>query len=191
MKVCQYCSHKCEDSVSICPSCGSNQFYSEIELQKRQDRLRAEEEKWKIAEDAQKQRARKLLGALFAIVIVVVAGISIISYVRASKPYRDAGITRSETKEYLEAGISLFDNGNYEVGVHIADVTHYVKEGDIIDKEAYSRATSVYLVDRTVPMLPEKLCNMVCSLRPDEEKLTYSVIFEITPKAEEGEGGIH
>ena len=113
MKVCQYCSHRCEDSASICPSCGANQFYSDFELQKREDRLRAEEEKWKIAEDAQKQRARKLLGTLFAIVIVVVAAISIISYIRASKPYRDAGVSRSETKEYLEAGINLFDNGNY------------------------------------------------------------------------------
>ena len=65
----------------------------------------------------------------------------------------------------------------YEVGVHIADVTHYVKEGSIIDKEAQKRATSVYLVDRTIPMLPERLCNFICSLRPDEDKLCYSVIF--------------
>ncbi|MGN0087240.1 MAG: ribonuclease R [Alloprevotella sp.] len=67
--------------------------------------------------------------------------------------------------------------GTWEVGVHIADVSHYVKEGDIIDREAQHRATSVYLVDRTIPMLPERLCNFICSLRPDEEKLTYSVIF--------------
>ena len=72
----------------------------------------------------------------------------------------------------------------YEVGVHIADVSHYVKEGSIIDKEAYKRATSVYLVDRTVPMLPERLCNYICSLRPDEDKLTYSVIFHMNEKAE-------
>jgi ribonuclease R len=72
----------------------------------------------------------------------------------------------------------------WEVGVHIADVSHYVTEGSIIDKEAYKRATSVYLVDRTVPMLPERLCNYICSLRPDEEKLTYSVIFEMNAKAE-------
>lgn len=102
--------------------------------------------------------------------------------------YRDVvtfTIDPRDAKDFDDAlSIKKLDNGNYEVGVHIADVTHYVKEGDIIDKEAYSRATSVYLVDRTVPMLPEKLCNMVCSLRPDEEKLTYSVIFEITPKAE-------
>ena len=72
----------------------------------------------------------------------------------------------------------------YEVGVHIADVSHYVKEGSIIDKEAYKRATSVYLVDRTVPMLPERLCNYICSLRPDEDKLTFSVIFLMNEKAE-------
>lgn len=74
--------------------------------------------------------------------------------------------------------------GLWEVGVHIADVSFYVQEGSIIDKEAFKRATSVYLVDRTVPMLPEKLCNFICSLRPDEEKLTYSVIFELNDKAE-------
>lgn len=70
----------------------------------------------------------------------------------------------------------------WEVGVHIADVTHYVTEGSIIDKEAEKRATSVYLVDRTIPMLPERLCNFICSLRPDEEKLAYSAIFEMTDK---------
>ena len=68
-----------------------------------------------------------------------------------------------------------------EVGVHIADVTHYVKPGDIVDEEARRRGTSVYLVDRTVPMLPEKLCNKLCSLRPHEEKLTFSAVFELTP----------
>lgn len=72
----------------------------------------------------------------------------------------------------------------WEVGVHIADVTYYVKPGDVIDKEAESRATSVYLVDRTVPMLPERLSNGLCSLRPNEEKLCYSVIFEMNDKAE-------
>ncbi len=71
----------------------------------------------------------------------------------------------------------------YEVGVHIADVSHYVTEGSIIDKEAQQRATSVYLVDRTIPMLPERLCNFICSLRPDEEKLCYSVIFIIDEEA--------
>jgi len=71
----------------------------------------------------------------------------------------------------------------WEVGVHIADVSHYVKEGSIIDKEATKRATSVYLVDRTIPMLPERLCNFICSLRPDEEKLTYSVILQMDDEA--------
>ena len=75
------------------------------------------------------------------------------------------------------------DSNLYEVGVHIADVSHYVKENDIIDKEAQKRATSVYLVDRTIPMLPERLCNFICSLRPDEEKLCYSVIFEMDADA--------
>ncbi len=73
--------------------------------------------------------------------------------------------------------------GLWEVGVHIADVSHYVKEGTIIDKEAVKRATSVYLVDRTIPMLPEHLCNFICSLRPDEEKLCYSTIFELDEEA--------
>ena len=71
----------------------------------------------------------------------------------------------------------------WEVGVHIADVSHYVKEGSVIDKEATKRATSVYLVDRTIPMLPERLCNFICSLRPDEEKLCYSVIFALDEDA--------
>jgi len=72
----------------------------------------------------------------------------------------------------------------WEVGVHIADVSHYVKEGSIIDKEAQQRATSIYLVDRTIPMLPERLCNFICSLRPNEEKLCYSVIFELDENAD-------
>ncbi len=74
-------------------------------------------------------------------------------------------------------------NGNIEIGIHIADVTHYVKEDDPIDKEGYERATSVYLVDRTIPMLPEKLSNNVCSLRPNEDKLTYSAVFELDKDA--------
>ncbi|MBP5410170.1 MAG: ribonuclease R [Prevotella sp.] len=73
--------------------------------------------------------------------------------------------------------------GLWEVGVHIADVSHYVKEGSTIDKEAVKRATSVYLVDRTIPMLPERLCNFICSLRPDEEKLCYSVVFVLDEEA--------
>lgn len=72
----------------------------------------------------------------------------------------------------------------WEVGVHIADVSHYVTEGSIIDKEAQKRATSVYLVDRTIPMLPERLCNFICSLRPDEEKLAYSAVFNMDDNAE-------
>ena len=72
----------------------------------------------------------------------------------------------------------------WEVGVHIADVSHYVTEGSIIDKEAQKRATSIYLVDRTIPMLPERLCNFVCSLRPNEEKLTYSAVFDMDENAE-------
>ena len=72
----------------------------------------------------------------------------------------------------------------WEVGVHIADVSHYVTEGSVIDKEAVKRATSIYLVDRTIPMLPERLCNFICSLRPDEEKLAYSVIFEMDEEAD-------
>lgn len=71
----------------------------------------------------------------------------------------------------------------WEVGVHIADVSHYVTEGSVIDKEAQKRATSVYLVDRTIPMLPERLCNFICSLRPDEEKLTYSAVFNLDADA--------
>ena len=80
--------------------------------------------------------------------------------------------------------IRLIKPGLWEVVVHIADVTHYVKEGGVIDKEAEKRATSVYLVDRTIPMLPERLCNFICSLRPDEEKLAFSVIFNMNEKGE-------
>ncbi len=89
-----------------------------------------------------------------------------------------------DAKDFDDAlSIRQLANGNYEVGVHIADVTHYVRPGSIIDKEAQQRATSVYLVDRTIPMLPERLSNGICSLRPDEEKLTYSAIFELDSKA--------
>ena len=77
----------------------------------------------------------------------------------------------------------LKKEGLWEVGVHIADVSHYVKEGDIIDREAQQRATSVYLVDRTIPMLPERLCNFICSLRPNEEKLSFSCIFNLDDDA--------
>ena len=90
-----------------------------------------------------------------------------------------------DAKDFDDAlSIRRMDSGLWEVGVHIADVSHYVKEGSIIDKEALKRATSVYLVDRTIPMLPERLCNFICSLRPDEEKLAYSVMFEMDEDAE-------
>lgn len=92
-------------------------------------------------------------------------------------------IDPKDAKDFDDA-LSIRQQGKlWEVGVHIADVSHYVKEGSIIDKEAVKRATSVYLVDRTIPMLPERLCNFICSLRPDEEKLTYSVIFLLDGEA--------
>ena len=78
----------------------------------------------------------------------------------------------------------VLENGNYEIGVHIADVSHYLQEGTILDEEAYNRATSVYLVDRVVPMLPEVLSNFACSLRPHEEKYTFSAVFQLNNKAE-------
>ena len=87
-----------------------------------------------------------------------------------------------DAKDFDDAlSIRPLKNGNFEVGVHIADVTHYVRPESIIDREAQQRATSVYLVDRTIPMLPEHLSNGICSLRPDEDKLTFSVLFEMTP----------
>lgn len=93
-------------------------------------------------------------------------------------------IDPKDAKDFDDAlSVRRMENGNWEVGVHIADVSHYVKEGTIIDREAEKRATSVYLVDRTIPMLPERLCNFLCSLRPDEEKLAYSVIFELDNEA--------
>ena len=94
-------------------------------------------------------------------------------------------IDPKDAKDFDDAlSIRKLKDNLWEVGVHIADVTHYVKEGSIIDKEAEKRATSVYLVDRTIPMLPERLCNFLCSLRPHEEKLAFSVIFNITEKGE-------
>ena len=93
-------------------------------------------------------------------------------------------IDPKDAKDFDDAlSIRRLDNGLWEVGVHIADVSHYVKEGSVIDKEAMKRATSIYLVDRTIPMLPERLCNFICSLRPNEEKLAYSVIFELDEEA--------
>lgn len=90
-----------------------------------------------------------------------------------------------DAKDFDDAiSIKKMRDGVWEVGVHIADVSHYVKEGSIIDQEAQQRATSIYLVDRTIPMLPERLCNYICSLRPNEEKLCYSVLFELNEDAE-------
>ena len=107
---------------------------------------------------------------------------------KGRKDYREVltfTIDPSDAKDFDDAlSFRKLSNGNYEVGVHIADVSYYVKPGTPVDKEARERGTSVYLVDRTVPMLPEKLCNKLCSLRPQEDKLTFSTIFEISPKAE-------
>ena len=94
-------------------------------------------------------------------------------------------IDPADAKDFDDAlSFRKLQNGNFEVGVHIADVSWYVKPGSAVDKEARTRGTSVYLVDRTVPMLPEKLCNKLCSLRQDEDKLTFSAVFEMTPKGE-------
>ena len=93
-------------------------------------------------------------------------------------------IDPTDAKDFDDAlSLRKLDNGNFEVGVHIADVSYYVKPGSLMDQEAQTRGTSVYLVDRTVPMLPEKLSNKLCSLRPNEDKLTFSAVFEITPDA--------
>ncbi len=92
-------------------------------------------------------------------------------------------IDPSDAKDFDDAlSFRKLSDGGYEVGVHIADVSYYVKPGGAVDKEARERGTSVYLVDRTVPMLPEKLCNKLCSLRQDEDKLTFSAVFELGPK---------
>ena len=93
-------------------------------------------------------------------------------------------IDPKDAKDFDDAiSFQKLDNGNYEIGIHIADVSHYLQEGTILDDEAYQRATSIYLVDRVVPMLPEVLSNFACSLRPNEEKYTFSAIFEINEKA--------
>lgn len=94
-------------------------------------------------------------------------------------------IDPTDAKDFDDAlSIQKLDNGNWEIGVHIADVTHYVTPESIVEKEAFERATSVYLVDRVVPMIPEKLSNMVCSLRANEEKLCYSIVFELDENAD-------
>jgi len=106
--------------------------------------------------------------------------------IKGRKDFRDVltfTIDPADAKDFDDAlSFRRLSNGNYEVGVHIADVSHYVSPGSAVDKEARERGTSVYLVDRTVPMLPEKLCNKLCSLRPHEDKLTFSVVAEIDPK---------
>ncbi len=94
-------------------------------------------------------------------------------------------IDPADAKDFDDAlSLKTLDNGNFEVGIHIADVSHYVRPNTLLEQEALDRATSVYLVDRTIPMLPEKLSNNLCSLRPNEDKLTFSAVFELTPNAE-------
>ncbi len=108
--------------------------------------------------------------------------------IKARKDFRDVltfTIDPADAKDFDDAlSIQFLDNGNVEVGVHIADVTHYVRPNSELEKEAALRATSVYLVDRTIPMLPEKLSNNLCSLRPNEDKLTFSAVFELNENAE-------
>lgn len=110
------------------------------------------------------------------------------SEIKKRRDFRDVftvTIDPQDAKDFDDAlSLRYLENGNYEVGVHIADVSHYVQQDSAIDIEARERGTSVYLVDRTIPMLPEKLCNMVCSLRPDEEKLAFSVVFELNENAD-------
>ncbi|MFQ6600500.1 ribonuclease R [Flavobacterium sp. C3NV] len=94
-------------------------------------------------------------------------------------------IDPKDAKDFDDAlSFKKLENGNFEIGIHIADVSYYLEEGTILDDEAYQRATSVYLVDRVVPMLPEVLSNFACSLRPNEEKYTFSAIFEVSPNAQ-------
>lgn len=103
---------------------------------------------------------------------------------RDFRPITTFTIDPADAKDFDDAlSIEYLENGNIRVGVHIADVTHYIQPGTELEKEAYARATSVYLVDRTVPMLPEKLSNNLCSLRPNEDKLTFSAVFELDEKA--------
>ena len=110
------------------------------------------------------------------------------SEINKRRDFRDVTtftIDPETAKDFDDAlSIELLENGNYEIGIHIADVTYYVTEGSALDKEAAKRTTSVYLVDRVLPMLPEKLSNGVCSLRPHEDKLTFSAVFEFTPDGE-------
>jgi ribonuclease R len=104
---------------------------------------------------------------------------------RDMRPITTFTIDPADAKDFDDAlSVEQLDNGNYEIGVHIADVSHYIQPNTALEKEAYARATSVYLVDRTVPMLPEKLSNNLCSLRPHEDKLTFSAVFELNHNAQ-------
>jgi len=107
--------------------------------------------------------------------------------IKKRKDFRDVftiTIDPPDAKDFDDAlSLKKLANGNYEVGIHIADVSFYVKPGSVVDQEAFKRGTSVYLVDRTIPMLPEKLSNDLCSLRPDEEKLCYAAVFELNGDA--------
>lgn len=107
--------------------------------------------------------------------------------INSRRDFRDVWtctIDPPDAKDFDDAiSLKKLENGNWEVGVHIADVSYYVKQGSAIDAEGYERGTSIYMVDRTIPMLPEKLSNMVCSLRPDEEKLCFSAVFEMDKNA--------
>ena len=108
--------------------------------------------------------------------------------IKQRKDFRDKTtltIDPVDAKDFDDAlSFEKIDENNFEIGIHIADVSHYVKPSTILDKEAYNRATSIYLVDRVIPMLPEKLSNKVCSLRPDEDKLTFSAVFNFNKKGE-------
>ena len=100
-------------------------------------------------------------------------------------------IDPDDAKDFDDAlSFQILDTGNYQIGIHIADVTHYVQEGTAVDEEAYQRGTSIYLVDRVIPMLPERLCNELCSLRPNEDKLCMSVIVEMPRTVDKNTKGI-
>ncbi|MFT6868624.1 MAG: ribonuclease R [Cyclobacteriaceae bacterium] len=102
---------------------------------------------------------------------------------RDFRPITTFTVDPEDAKDFDDAlSLEYLDNGDYEIGIHIADVSHYVQEKSILEKEALQRATSVYLVDRTIPMLPEKLSNGLCSLRPNEEKLTFAAVFKMDPE---------
>jgi ribonuclease R len=108
--------------------------------------------------------------------------------IKKRKDFRDTltfTIDPDDAKDFDDAlSFKLLPNGNFEIGIHIADVSYYIPENSKLDEEALRRATSVYLVDRTIPMLPEKLSNGVCSLRPNEDKLTFAVVVEMNAKAD-------